>query len=103
MLLIIFRVRNRIDSKPGLKSLSASFNSDGEVGSDMTGVTVLGLLAGLHGRRRCHARLHQLLRELLDAVQVERVEQLEREDELLQFHLAVAPGEDPRASRDGQV
>jgi len=75
----------------------------GEVGCTVGGVAFLGLLACLHSGRRLHSFLRQGCRKLFDALQVKRVVQLEGENELLQLHLAIAAGEDSRASRDGQV
>jgi len=75
----------------------------GEVGRAMVGVTFLGLRARLHRDRGFHRFLRKGCRKLLNAFQVKRVVQLEGENELMQLHLAIAAGEDSRASRDGQV
>jgi len=65
----------------------------GEVGRDMARQTLLGLGRRCNGRRRRHGGLEQGLRELLNPLQVERVEQLEGENDLVQLGLAIATGE----------
>lgn len=69
----------------------------------MVGKTLLSLISWSHGRRGRHARGAQRFWELFNSLQVERVEELEGEDDLVQLRLTVAAREDPRASRDREV
>ena len=76
-------------------------NLVGEVGC--TTFAVLGVLGWFHGGWWGHSFSTQRFWKLLDALQVEGVKELEREYDLLQLHLAVAPGEHPWPSSYGQV
>lgn len=69
----------------------------------MGGLALHGLLDRLNHDRGLHGFQAERGRKLLDALQIERVVQLDGEDELLQLHFAIAPGENSRPSCDGQV
>jgi len=59
----------------------------------MVGVAFLGLLTRLHSDRRLYRFEKKGGWKLLNALQEEGVVELEGEDELLNLHLAIAPGE----------
>lgn len=69
----------------------------------MRGLAFLGLLGRLDLWSGGHNRGGECGRDLGNALQVERVEELHREDDLVQLHLAINARENSRPSRDGQV
>ena len=69
----------------------------------MCGLAFLGLLGWLDLRSWGHDWGGECGRDLGNALQVERIEELKGEDDLVELHLAINAGENSRPSRDGQV
>lgn len=66
-------------------------------------MAILGLLGRLDLRSRRHNQGGECGRDLGNALQVECIEELHREDDLVELHLAINASENSRPSRDGQV
>lgn len=67
------------------------------------GLQGLGIWAGLNSWAGLNGLAEELLREVLDALEVESVEELEREHNLVELDLAGGPLKDAGAAGDGEI